>query len=112
VKWRMGFAACSTHPTCHALPPDARGKGPQAGAWWEGDRSFSGAISCGKIGGAKDGQMAEPKSIFDEIDEKAEARAIAEAEADIAAGRVVPHAKVREWLLKLAKGEVTPPPWR
>jgi predicted transcriptional regulator len=54
--------------------------------------------------------MAEPESIFDDIDEEAEARAIAEAEADVAAGRVVPHEKVREWLLKLAKGEVVPPP--
>ena len=54
--------------------------------------------------------MAEPKTIFDEIDEEAEARAIAEAEAEIDAGKGVPHAKVRKWLLKLAKGEVAPPP--
>ena len=42
--------------------------------------------------------MAEPLSIFDTIDEEAEARAIAQARADIAAGRFVPHAKVVEWL--------------
>ena len=42
--------------------------------------------------------MAEPKSIFDEIDQEAEAEAIAEAEADVAAGRVVPHEDVVEWL--------------
>jgi predicted transcriptional regulator len=42
--------------------------------------------------------MAEPKSIFDNIDQEAEARAIAEAEADVAAGRVVPHEQVVEWL--------------
>ena len=54
--------------------------------------------------------MAEPKSIFDEIDDDIEARAIAEAEAEIDAGKGVPHAKVREWLLNLAKGEVVPPP--
>jgi predicted transcriptional regulator len=54
--------------------------------------------------------MAETKSVFDEIDADIEARAIAEAEAEIDAGKGVPHAKVREWLLKLAKGEVAPPP--
>jgi predicted transcriptional regulator len=40
----------------------------------------------------------KPKTIFDEIDEDAEARAIAEAEADVAAGRVVPHDEVVKWL--------------
>jgi predicted transcriptional regulator len=34
----------------------------------------------------------------------------AEAEADFAAGRVIPHDRMREWLLKLAKGESVPPP--
>jgi predicted transcriptional regulator len=42
--------------------------------------------------------MAEPQTIFDQTDEAAEARAIAEAEADIAAGRVVPHDEVVKWL--------------
>jgi predicted transcriptional regulator len=42
--------------------------------------------------------MAKPASIFDHIDEEAEARAIAEAEADVAAGRVVPHDEVAKWL--------------
>jgi predicted transcriptional regulator len=42
--------------------------------------------------------MAKTKTIFDEIDENAEARAIAEAEADVAAGRVVPHDEVVKWL--------------
>jgi predicted transcriptional regulator len=54
--------------------------------------------------------MAETKSVFDEIDADIEARAIAEAEAEIDAGKGVPHAEVREWLLKLAKGEIVPPP--
>ncbi|MBN9560197.1 MAG: CopG family transcriptional regulator [Alphaproteobacteria bacterium] len=45
-----------------------------------------------------------------EIDEEVEARAIAEARADYVAGRFVPHERVREWLLKLAKGENVPPP--
>ena len=34
----------------------------------------------------------------------------AAAEADFAAGRVVPHERVREWLMRLAKGEKVPPP--
>ena len=54
--------------------------------------------------------MDEPKSAFDDIDEEIEARAIAEAEAEIDAGKGVPHAKVREWLLKLAKGVIASPP--
>jgi predicted transcriptional regulator len=54
--------------------------------------------------------MTEPTSIFDARDEAAEAKAIAEALADVAAGRVVPHERVREWLLRLAKGERIPPP--
>jgi hypothetical protein len=54
--------------------------------------------------------MAEVKSVFDQIDDEAEARAIAEAEAEIEAGKGIAHDKVREWLLKLARGEITPPP--
>jgi predicted transcriptional regulator len=42
--------------------------------------------------------MNEPNIIFEGIDAKAEERAMAEAEADIAAGRVVPHADVVKWL--------------
>ena len=56
--------------------------------------------------------MDEPKSVFDEVDEETEARAIAEAEAEIDAGLGIAHGKVRKWLLKLAKGEVVPPPCR
>jgi len=56
--------------------------------------------------------MAEAKSVFDQVDAEIEARAIAEAETEIDAGKGVPHAKVREWLLKLAKGEIAPPPCR
>jgi predicted transcriptional regulator len=56
------------------------------------------------------GTMDEAKSIFDEVDETEETRAIAEAEAEIDAGQGVPHKKVRRWLLRLAKGKVTPPP--
>jgi len=51
------------------------------------------------------------KSVFDiPPDELAEARLDAEAEADFAAGRVVPHERVREWLTRLANGERVPPP--
>jgi hypothetical protein len=57
--------------------------------------------------------MAENKarSVFDTPPDAAmEARLDAEAEADYAAGRVVPHERVREWLKKLARGEKVPPP--
>jgi hypothetical protein len=54
---------------------------------------------------------AEPRSIFDmEPDAAHEARLDAEAEADCAAGRVVPHERVREWFAELVKGERIPPP--
>jgi predicted transcriptional regulator len=53
----------------------------------------------------------EQFSLFDEKeDAETAARLDAEAEADVAAGRVVPHAKVAEWLEKLARGERVPPP--
>ena len=53
----------------------------------------------------------EVNSIFDlEADEALEARLDAEAEAAVAAGRVVPHERVREWLTQLARGERVPPP--
>jgi hypothetical protein len=54
--------------------------------------------------------MDDAKSIFDEIDETEEARAIAEAEAEIDAGQGVSHKKARQWLRKLAKGKAAPPP--
>jgi hypothetical protein len=53
----------------------------------------------------------ETQSIFDMApDAEHEARLDAEAEAAYAAGRYVEHSRVREWLMKLAKGERTPPP--
>jgi predicted transcriptional regulator len=42
--------------------------------------------------------MDNTNTVFDDLDEEAEARAIAEAEADIVAGRVVSHADVVKWL--------------
>jgi len=48
---------------------------------------------------------SKARSILDmPPDAATEARLDAEAEADYAAGRVVPHERVREWLAKLAKG--------
>ena len=52
------------------------------------------------------------RSVFDmPPDAAAETRLDAEAEADCADGRVVPHERVRDWLARLAKGEKVPPPW-
>jgi predicted transcriptional regulator len=53
----------------------------------------------------------EPKSVFETpLDEVEEARLDAIADAEIEAGKGVPHERVREWLAKLAKGERLPPP--
>lgn len=49
-------------------------------------------------------------SIFDEPDDEADARAIAEGEADMAAGRVVPHEQVAEWLKTWGTPASRPPP--
>ncbi len=55
--------------------------------------------------------MAEPQSIFDvEQDEALEARLDAEAEAAYAAGKVVPHAKVVEWLKSWGTPDELPRP--
>lgn len=54
--------------------------------------------------------MAEPASIIDEIDETVERRAIAEARADIAAGRLVPHEEVARWLRSWDTAEELPCP--
>jgi predicted transcriptional regulator len=54
---------------------------------------------------------ADKRSIFDmEPDEAQQARLEAEAEAEIEAGKGVPHERVSEWLVKLARGERVPPP--
>jgi hypothetical protein len=53
----------------------------------------------------------ERQSIFDmEPDRDHEARLDAKAEADYAAGRVISHERMREWLIKLANGEKVPLP--
>jgi hypothetical protein len=54
--------------------------------------------------------MAEPTTTVCETDTEEEKRAIAKARAEIAAGKGVPHKKVRLWLEKLREGKVEPPP--
>ncbi len=55
--------------------------------------------------------MSKPElSIFDEIDEEAEERAIEEAEADIAAGRVISNEAMTRWLLSWGTPNELPPP--
>ena len=55
--------------------------------------------------------MPKNASVFDlPPDAAAEARADAAAEADVKAGRVVPHESVRALLARLVKGEKVPPP--
>lgn len=49
-------------------------------------------------------------SIFDEIDEEEEERAIAEAEADIAAGRVISNEAVMRWIRSWGTENELPPP--
>ena len=52
---------------------------------------------------------SEP-SLFDEIDAADEAAADAEGLADIAAGRVIPHAEVSAWLETWGTPDEKPPP--
>jgi predicted transcriptional regulator len=59
--------------------------------------------------------MAEPDpNIFDALEDEAELLAEAEADADIAAGRVVPHERVKDWLKSLGTPNQLPTPysWR
>ena len=49
-------------------------------------------------------------SLFDEIDDEAEAAADARAEADVATGRTISHEAVSRWLSSWADGAPTPPP--
>ena len=54
--------------------------------------------------------MPTTKSILEEVDDAAEARAIAEAEADVAAGRIVPHEEVVKWLKSWGTDDELPCP--
>ena len=57
-------------------------------------------------------RMPKTKTVFDEIDEDAEARAISEAEADLAAGRVFAHDEVVKWLRSWGAPDELPCPVR
>ncbi|WP_146208745.1 antitoxin [Azospirillum sp. TSO22-1] len=54
--------------------------------------------------------MAESAHLFEAEDDDAKRRAVAEARAELAAGKGVPHERVREWLNDLAAGRRTPKP--
>ena len=54
--------------------------------------------------------MAELDSVFDVTDEGEETRAIAEARADVAAGRLVPHGEVVKWLRSWGTADELPCP--
>ncbi len=54
--------------------------------------------------------MAEPASIFESVDEDTEARALAEGDADILAGRIVSHDEVVKWLKSWGKPDELPCP--
>ncbi|MDE1145398.1 MAG: hypothetical protein PW843_02110 [Azospirillaceae bacterium] len=54
--------------------------------------------------------MSKPASIFDIVDEDAKRRAIEEARASVAAGDVVDHDVVVEWLEQLLAGKKVPSP--
>lgn len=59
--------------------------------------------------------MAELEStIFDDLEDEADRLAETAADADLEAGRVVPHERVREWLKTVGTPDQTPTPysWR
>jgi len=53
--------------------------------------------------------VKEP-SLFDQIDEAAEAAVDARAEADVAAGRVIPHSEMVAWLTSWGTTDEMPAP--
>jgi len=54
--------------------------------------------------------MTKLETLFDKPDPKSEARAVAEAEAAIAKGRVISHQAIRKWLRSWGKPNELPPP--
>ena len=54
--------------------------------------------------------MKPEPSIFDEVDDAADAAALAEGESDLAAGRVISHEAMKAWLLSWGTGDERPPP--
>ena len=49
--------------------------------------------------------MKQERTLFDECDDKAEARADARAEADVLEGRLISHSAVRRWLASWRSGK-------
>lgn len=78
------------------------------------------AVVSDRLGRAKSswrryiGLMTSPApkvvSIADAPDEAAEARALAEAEADVKSGKVVSHDAIKRWLLSWGTRTELPPP--
>ncbi|MGA7675160.1 MAG: CopG family transcriptional regulator [Rhizomicrobium sp.] len=53
---------------------------------------------------------APEASVFEPADDAAEARALAAAEAQVAAGQIISHEAVRRWLLSWGTPHELPPP--
>ena len=49
-------------------------------------------------------------TLFDTADDDAEARAVSDAEAQVAAGKIISHDAVRRWLKSWGKADELPPP--
>jgi predicted transcriptional regulator len=54
--------------------------------------------------------MKPEPSIFDIVDEEADARREAEAQADVANGRVISHEAMKAWLLSWGTSDELKPP--
>lgn len=54
--------------------------------------------------------MKSERAIFDDADDAADEAAMAEGEADIAAGRVISHEAMKAWLLSWGAADELPPP--
>jgi hypothetical protein len=54
--------------------------------------------------------MVKPDNIFSPLDDAIEAQALAQAEADFAAGRILPHESVKAWLRSWGGPDELPKP--
>jgi hypothetical protein len=100
-----------SRPSITLLP--FRDDGQQSALRQATPEALTEALDCAIVGCDREVVMAKIKleSVFDvKPDAAFEARLDAEAEADVAAGQVISHESVCEWLTKLAKGERVPPP--
>ncbi len=52
----------------------------------------------------------DPETAFDLVDDEVEERALAEAEAAVAAGRVISHDAMKRWLQSWGTANELPPP--